>query len=336
MMRNSILQGDALAGLRTLPDESVDMCMTSPPYWRLRDYGTAPLIWDSDPQCQHEWKETHAKLHSGRGDCQKRALFSKQDPIPDKQVSYASCVKCGAWRGSLGLEPTPELYIKHLCDIFDQVKRVLARSGGCWVNLGDSYQRKSLRKIPSRFAIEMSNRGWFHRNTIVWHKTDAMPESCKSRFTRDFEEIHFFTKSPKYFFRQQLEDAKVGYRGTSFIPDSKHDAESDCPTAATSASKNNRTDDWITKRNMRCVWSIPKARCSEAHFATFPPELCRVPIDAGCPEGGLVLDPFFGRGTVGVVALEQGKDFVGIELNPQYVQLAVQRLEPLMPVILDE
>jgi site-specific DNA-methyltransferase (adenine-specific) len=178
----------------------------------------------------------------------------------------------------------------------------------------------------------MSNRGWFHRNTIVWHKTNAMPESCKDRFTRDFEEVYFFAKSPKYFFRRQLEDAKVGYRGTSFIPNSKHDRESTCRTAATSASRNHRTEEWIKRRNVRCVWSIPTARCSEAHFATFPPELCQVPIEAGCPVGGVVLDPFFGMGTVGVVALQQGKDFVGIELNPEYVKMAVRRLDPFMPI----
>jgi DNA modification methylase len=336
MKRNSILQGDALAGLRTLPDESVDMCMTSPPYWALRDYGTDPLIWDGNPTCQHEWEHTRTRMHNGRGDCQKGAKYSEQEPIPDKRVSYASCVKCRAWKGSLGLEPTPELYTKHLCDIFDQVKRVLAPYGSCWVNLGDTYAGKSLCEIPDRFAIEMSNRGWVHRNKLVWHKTNAMPESCKDRFTRDFEEVHFFTKSPKHFFRQQLVVAKVGYRGTSFIPNSKHDRESKCRTAATSASRNNRTDEWINKRNMRCVWSIPTARCSQAHFATFPPALCEAPIDAGCPVGGVVLDPFFGSGTVGVVALKQGKDFVGIELNGDYVKIAEKRLAPHMPLRFDE
>lgn len=303
MKRNVIIQGDALAGLRTLPDESVDMCMTSPPYWALRDYGTNPLIWDGDPQCNHQWETTYATMHSGRGDAQKGALYKDQEPIPDKQISYASCVKCEAWKGSLGLEPTPELYITHLCDIFGEVKRVLAPHGGCWVNLGDTYAGKALCQVPSRFGIEMSKRGWFLRNRIVWHKTNAMPESCKDRFTRDFEEVYFFAKNPKYFFRQQLEDAKDGL---------------------------------ANKRNVRSVWSIPTGACSEAHFATFPSELCQVPIDAGCPVGGVVLDPFFGTGTTGLVALKQEKDFVGIELNPEYIKMAVRRLGPFMPVIFVE
>ena len=106
-------------------------------------------------------------MHNGRGDAQKGAKYSEQEPIPDKIISHATCLKCGAWKGPLGWEPTPEFFIKHLCDIFDEVKRVLAAHGGCWVNLGDTYAGKSLCQIPYRFAIEMSNRGWFHRNTIV-------------------------------------------------------------------------------------------------------------------------------------------------------------------------
>src|SRR5260370_615216 len=117
MQRNVILQGDALSALRTLPDESVDMCMTSPPYWSLRDYGTEPLVWDGDPQCQHEWEDTNTRMHNGRGACKKGALYAEQEPIPDNRISYASCIKCGAWKGSLGLEPNPEMFIRHLCDI---------------------------------------------------------------------------------------------------------------------------------------------------------------------------------------------------------------------------
>ncbi len=333
MKRNSILQGDALAALRTLPDESVDMCLTSPPYWRLRDYGTAPLVWDGDRECQHEWKVTNAKLHAGRGDAQKSAKYSEQAAVPDRPIQYAFCTKCGAWKGSLGLEPTPDLYITHLCNIFDQVIRVLASHGGCWVNLGDSYAGKSLCQIPSRFAVAMTNRGWFHRNTIVWHKPNARPEPCKDRFTRDFEELYFFAKSPKPYFKQQLESQTT----KPFSPRlAKHNAWDNDPSLKRGKGANAVMKYNPLGRNKRCVWSINSKPFRGAHFATYPPELCQTPIDAGCPPGGLVLDPFFGAGTTGLVALEQDKDFVGIELNPDYIQMAVRRLEPFMPVIFEE
>jgi len=146
------------------------------------------------------------------------------------------CSKCGAWKGQLGLEPTFDLYIKHLCDIFDEVKRVLKPTGTCWVNLGDTYasnggkksdggnlgnkeallqkkyrtkmsevSEKSLCQIPSRFAIEMCNRGWILRNELIWWKPNCMPSSVKDRFTVDFEKIFFFVKSKKYYFETQYE-----------------------------------------------------------------------------------------------------------------------------------
>lgn len=161
---NKIHQGEALAVLKTLPSESVDCVVTSPPYWALRDYGVTE---------------------------------------------------------QLGLESTPEAYIDRLCTIFDEVKRVLTKDGTCWVNLGDTYGgfkqgntetnvknggvEKSLCQIPSRFAIEMTNRGWILRNEIIWYKRNAMPQSATDRFTIDFEKMFFFTKSQKYFFKQQLE-----------------------------------------------------------------------------------------------------------------------------------
>jgi site-specific DNA-methyltransferase (cytosine-N4-specific) len=276
MKRNVIFQGDALAGLKTLPDGCVDMCMTSPPYWALRDYGV---------------------------------------------------------EGQLGLEPTFEEYIKKLCDIFDQVNRVLKPQGTCWVNLGDCYgghfgepngpklpksgnngyamaarvkerlPAKCLVQIPARFSIEMGKRGWILRNELIWHKGNCIPSSAKDRFTVEFEKLFFFTKSKRYHFKTQSEPAVTGN-----------------PAG----------------RNARCVWKINPSQFGEAHYATYPEALCEIPIDAGCPPEGVVLDPFFGAGTTGLVALKQAKDFVGIELNPEYVKMAVQRLDPFMPVILSD
>ena len=313
---NTILQGDSLEVLKTLPDESIDMVITSPPYWALRDYGV---------------------------------------------------------EGQLGLEPTFQEYINKLCDIFDEVKRVLKKEGTCWVNLGDTYsgnssyskngrqgygndkianmkeyldpklparkrgreqvnmdniKSKSLCQIPSRFAIEMTNRGWILRNEIIWHKPNCMPSTVKDRFTVDFEKIFFFSKSKKYYFETQMEEALVGYKGTDFIPNSDKDKKSIKKTNATGASFNNRTDELQTKRNKRTVWTITTKPFREAHFAVFPPELVETPIKAGCPDGGIVLDLFFGAGTTGLVAKQLGKNYLGIELNPEYIKIAEQRLAP--------
>lgn len=300
-----ILQGNALSVLKTVPDNSIDMCMTSPPYWTLRDYETAPLTWDGDAQCQHEWKDAN------------------------KRIPHASCVKCGAWKGQLGWEPTPESYIKHLCDIFDEVKRVLKAEGSCWVNLDDSYLKaKCLAQIPSRFAIEMHKRGWIPRQEIVWHKTKVMPESCKDRFTRDFEKLFFFTKQPNHYFKMQyvplapasIKRQKYGLKSNryQFRASGGIDLE----------QMKGRFYNEERGRNVRAVWSIAPTAYRIEHPATYPEALCETPIAAGCPVGGIVLDPFMGAGTTAVVALKQGKDFVGIELSPEYIQTAAKRLQP--------
>ena len=226
---NKVLKGDALTVLKTLPSESINCTVTSPPYWGLRDYGTKPIIWDDNPDCKHEWVEHIKKPIGGKGSKGANVGANKNDfsNMRDHNVVTNFCKKCGAWKGSLGLEPTFELYIKHLCDIFDETQRVLRKDGTLWVNLGDSYSTvsgsmgkgkweqpkykscdsqmpekiktelpsKSLTLIPFRFAIEMVNRGWILRNVIIWHKPNCMPSSAKDRFTVDFEYLFFFVKS---------------------------------------------------------------------------------------------------------------------------------------------
>lgn len=269
---NTITCGDALAVLQTMPDESVHMAMTSPPYWQVRDYHVA---------------------------------------------------------GQLGLEPSYDEYVMRLCRIFDEVKRVLRPDGTCWVNIADSYSgdgstqrspkiankkslllgspnpstprsglpRKCLCLVPFRFAIEMVRRGWILRNTICWHKPNVIPESMRDRFTVDFEYVFLFVKSRFYHFEQQFEPAiDRGYQRTCSV------------------------------RNKRCVWAIPTKGFAGNHFATYPEKLVETPIQAGCPKGGVVLDPFLGTGTTAVAAERLGRRWVGIELNPAYVALARQRL----------
>jgi DNA modification methylase len=303
-MGGVILNADCLVALSRMPDCCVDMCLCSPPYWALRDYGVD---------------------------------------------------------GQLGLEPTPQEYITTLCDVFDEVKRVLKPTGTCWVNMGDTYssQRwtgkgagqpinkmkdghrdinperitdlppKCLVQIPSRFAIEMENREWILRNEIIWHKPKCMPFSGKDRFTPDFEKLFFFTKSTTYHFEQQFEPlAQASVERAQY--------RWDCDRA------NNRTGVHTEKmgarfcnprgRNKRCVWSINPRPFKGAHFATYPEELCVVPIKAGCPVDGIVLDIFAGAGTTLLAAKKLGRRYVGIELNPEYCRIIEARLKEAAPL----
>ena len=314
-----ISQGDALTVLKGMKSESVNCVVTSPPYWALRDYGV---------------------------------------------------------EGQLGLESTFKEYISKLCDIFDEVKRVLRKDGTCWVNLGDTYYTKSgsgfkednitgnraethygltkanelrgkgllpsknLTLVPFRFAIEMQNRRWILRNVIIWHKPNCMPSSVKDRFTVDFEYVFFFVKNKKYWFETQREphnpdSIKRACRArVSRKLDAKQYAHSRTNKNTGYKEMKERFESGELShavhpqgRNKRCVWRITTKSFKEAHFAVFPEELVETPIKAGCPKGGIVLDPFCGSGTTGVVAQKLGRKFTGIELNPEYIKIAEKRLE---------
>lgn len=372
---NVILQGDAKTHLKKLPSERADVVVASPPYYAQRDYGTTPLIWDGDKNCKHDFRIRERKLHSGSTSEKWQKTVSRGMQKGEWQTSDGFCNKCGAWLGQLGLEPTCDLFIKHLADIFDEVKRVLKRGGTCWVNLGDTYsgsccghgdtrdskgiqnvskqkytakrkplaakstkqvKAKSLVQIPFRFSIEMSNRGWILRNVIIWHKPNCMPSSVKDRFTVDFEYLFFFSKNKKYYFKTQYEKSKTG-NSASFnlrVRDVKrgHATKSGQYRASKKEVEqyHGQNIKYSHKRNKRTVWCIPTKPFKGAHFATYPEDLCETPIKAGCPEGGIVLDPFFGAGTTGLVALKQNKKFIGIELNPDYVEIAKKRLQPYL------
>lgn len=219
----------------------------------------------------------------------------------------------------LGNEKTDAEYIAKLCDIFDEVYKVLADDGTLWVNIADTYKNKELLNIPSKFVIEMCNRGWKLRNEIIWYKPNAMPCSAKDRFTIDYEKVFFFAKDSKYYFEQQKEPSKDSYggkRGSSKTRKKFQSAMQD-------------TSDVVTvykERNVRCVWEINTEPFKGNHFATYPTKLVEVPIKSGCPEGGLVLDPFMGSGTTGLVARRLNRNYLGIDLNPEYVELANKRI----------
>lgn len=299
MQLNKIYQGDSLEVLKTFPSDSIDCIVTSPPYYGLRDYGV---------------------------------------------------------EGQIGQEKTPQQYIQNLMKIFDECKRVLKKTGSCWVNIGDSYggtgdkkgykdpkykegrngqdisltkklSPKSLLGIPERFVITMTDSGWIRRNTVIWHKPNCMPSSAKDRFTIDFEYLYFFTKSPKYYFETQYEslsnNSDVKYRQElrkNKQYNSKQPYKDNLPKSFD-----------FEKRLKRAAWSIPTKPFPEAHFAVFPEKLVETPIKACCPSNGVVLDPFMGSGTVGVAALKQNKNYVGIELSKEYIEIAEKRLEQAAP-----
>ncbi|MGC9086935.1 MAG: DNA-methyltransferase [Thermoproteota archaeon] len=176
---NRVICGNALEVLKTFPDEVVDCIITSPPYYGKRKYGKdAELIWDGDKNCEHEWNEQNF------------------------------CKKCGAWRGELGLEPSPSLYVQHLLQITAELKRVLKKTGTFFLNVNDTYsqvsengmRQKSMVLVPERLLFGLYEQGWYIRNKIVWLKPNAMPESVKSRFSNRYEFVYFLTKSKHYYF----------------------------------------------------------------------------------------------------------------------------------------
>ena len=228
---NRIFCGHSFDILKQFPPESVHMCMTSPPYWGKRSYKTQPQIWDGNPECEHEWSNITGKKHTGGTNGTVSYNMDERLHFIDES---SFCTKCGAWLGELGHEPTPELFVLHLMQIFDEVKRVLRRDGTCFVNLGETYygsggstghtpETKNLGRktfesgayptaavaqqehlflrpksqccIPEMFKLEMVRRGWIARNTVIWHKVNCMPEASNDRFTVDFEHVFFFVKN---------------------------------------------------------------------------------------------------------------------------------------------
>ena len=306
-MTNTVHHGDCLTVLKTFPDEFIDCCVTSPPYWGLRDYGVS---------------------------------------------------------GQLGLEKTPEEYVAKMVEVFREVKRVLKKEGTVWLNLGDSYcattkgsgghnekqdsnngswfdnrkwqipdglKPKDLVGIPWRVAFALQADGWYLRSDIIWHKPNPMPESVTDRPTKSHEYIFLLSKSAKYYFDQEA------VREDSIDPESYNGRRPrNAPSMYFKDPKNLKNFGSIKdgklpygmtyeKRNIRSVWTITTQPYSQAHFATFPPKLIEPCILAGCPENGIVLDPFIGSGTVAQVATLHRRNWIGIELNPDYIKLADKR-----------
>lgn len=324
--------GDARELLRKLPEQRVNCCVTSPPYWGLREYKGEPLVWGGERGCEHEWGQLGRSHHPGQVE-QTKWKSASAAGAGGVAGSGCFCIQCGAWRGSLGLEPTPELYVEHLVSVFRAVKRVMRDDGTLWINLGDSYntkqsgkktggfsgrttngrqefsqrfprprrmKQKDLVGIPWMVAFALRADGWYLRMDNIWHKPNPMPSSVRDRCTHAHEYMFHLSKSAKYYY----------------------DAD------AISEDAVSNPGDGKT-RNKRSVWTIVSQPFKGAHFAVFPQKLVEPCILAGCPERGIVLDPFCGAGTTGLVALKHNRRFIGIDLNPDYVKMASARLAAL-------
>ena len=308
MKINEIYNEPCLDTLRKMPNEFLDCVITSPPYWQLRDYG---------------------------------------------------------YDGQWGLEPTFQLYLEHLWEMMDEIYRVLKPTGTCWINLGDSYSTQSgtnlaiskgnhkkqdsthlvnrgesgnllkdkslpnkcLLLIPHRFAIGCIDRGWIMRNDIIWAKRNGMPESVTDRFSKKHEFFFFMVKSEKYHFdldgirdkhkQSSLNRIEYGWK-------SNHDSIGDIDV--------NKMGDRFCNplgKNPGSVsdfWDILTKPSSNEHYAAYNDELIRKPILAGCPEGGLIYDPFMGTGSTAEASLRANRNFIGSEMSTEYLEIANKRI----------
>ncbi|ARR53448.1 site-specific DNA-methyltransferase [Rhizorhabdus wittichii DC-6] len=237
--------------------------------------------------------------------------------------------------GQIGIEPDPDAYVAALVAVFRALRRVLRDDGTLWLNLGDKYAGGALLGMPWRVALALVADGWRLRSDIVWHKPNAMPHSNKRRPTHDHEYVFLLSKTDDY--RYDADAIREPHR--TFGPDSRmrggrghFGRRGGTPEQGKNRGDANLHDGrWDQAfhplgRNRRTVWSVPLGKYRDAHFAVFPPALITPCIRAGSPEGGVVLDPFFGAGTTGLVARAEGRRFVGIELNPDYCAMARDRI----------
>lgn len=235
----------------------------------------------------------------------------------------------------VGREATPREYTERLTAIFRQVRRVLKPSGTLWLVIGDKYLDGSQLGLPWRLALALIDDGWILRADCIWHKPNAMPSSTKSRPTTDHEYIFLLTKSKDYFYdADAVREPHVTFSESSRMRGGRRHfgVRGGTPESGKNGGSINLHDGrWDQAfhplgRNKRTVWSISLSKFRDAHFAVFPEALVQNCIKAGCPAGGLVLDPFVGSGTVPLVACQLGRNYLGIDCVAEYCQMARQRL----------
>jgi len=328
---NQILQGNSLEVLKNLPDETINCCITSPPYWGLRDYGVeGQLGLEKTPE---EYVQKLVEIFKEV----KRVLKSDGTVWLNLGDSYA-CTKTGSFNGG-GFKDTSAINgTRNLSGV--------ETSGKCDKLKMSGLKNKNLVGIPWKVAFALQADGWYLRQDIIWHKPNPMPESVKDRCTKAHEYIFLLSKSPKYYYDYEsiMEDCVTNEnRPFGAVREREYNYNSKHIEARNKLHKNlqdkgqpnhsfheNRAegnpDKIYEKKNKRSVWTIAPKPFKEAHFAVFPPTLVEPCLLAGCPENGIVLDPFMGSGTVAWVAKNNNRNYVGVELNPEYIAIAERRI----------
>ena len=287
--------GDALTALQAMPEASVYCCVTSPPYFGLRDYGMeGQLGLEETPEAY-----VHGMVSVFR---EVRRVLRPDGTLwlnlGDSYTGSASTGGTGKETDYTGKRSLPN-------------KRA------------EGLKPKDLIGIPWRVAFALQADGWYLRQDIIWHKPNPMPESVRDRCTKAHEYVFLLSKSERYFFNSEaMKEKAAGVRGGA--PKKIHSESAQGKHGATSAL--NKSWDGAETRNRRSVWAVASSRYGGVHFATFPPALIEPCILAGAPFNGLVLDPFTGSGTTAAVALQHGRRFIGCELNPDYIKLAEARI----------
>ena len=348
---NKILFGDCRETLKTITSP-VQMCVTSPPYYGLRDYGTATWV-GGDPNCNHmrDSKVNPDNCITGHKN------HGKMAGVGDA-IYKTVCPKCGAVRqdSQIGLEETPEEYIDNLVSVFRSVRDVMKDDGTLWVNIGDTYynyrsdgnypkqtvsktnqdlpnfspvrgnklqglKQKDLIGIPWMLAFALRADGWYLRQDIIWNKPNPMPESVRDRCTKSHEYIFLLSKNRKYYYNNEAikEPVKQDW-GTRNRTKGKYHNPGTGLVPHSGLSKS------YTAKNKRDVWTVTNKPYKGAHFACYPPELIEPCIKAGSEEGDIVLDPFMGSGTTAIVSKSLNRHYIGCELNEDYGKLQKKRL----------
>jgi DNA modification methylase len=306
-MINIVHNEPCLDTLKRMQDKSIDCVITSPPYWQLRDYG---------------------------------------------------------YEGQWGLEPTFNEYLEHLWELMTEIHRVLKDEGTCWVNLGDTYARgtrpktnnnqtlrdtnnkiesdtkpnyqgldKCLLLIPHRFAIGCIDRGWILRNDIIWAKPNGMPESVTDRFTKKHEYIFFFVKQEKYYFDLDSIREKHKHSNDKRNDGKRHEYKADAKTHEDEKVGANAVSFNPLGKNPGSVsdfWEVTTKGSSDSHYASYNTDLIKKPILAGCPEGGIIYDPFMGTGTTAVASLRANRNFIGSEMSTEYIKICEANIKPYL------
>jgi site-specific DNA-methyltransferase (cytosine-N4-specific) len=344
----TILNDDAMIGLGKIPSKFVQCIVTSPPYFNLRDYQTGTWVGGSDT-CDHSYKK--ARNDGGR---QNIGSFhgSLADDSDKGAIMYRNvCAKCGATRqdSQIGLEDSVEEYVSRIVGVFQEARRVLSDNGTVFLNIGDSwansrrggatslaksgYRNKDLLMVPFHLAIALQKDGWCVRQAIIWHAPNKMPESVTDRCTNAHEYVFLLSKSTSYYFDYESIMEPAAYDGrkkTTLNPGGKYVDGSQFPGSSNTINRNGGERwnfvDGVAMRRSRSVWSIPTRGFRGAHYAPMPLALAEKCVIAGCPVGGIVLDPFCGSGTTIIASLKNERNAIGIELGGQYVEIAKKRI----------